>query len=119
MSGVVATLDIMGGTGCSRLEGDKRAFCSRTANADWFVRIRGCASKELLLRLSLHCCFLFVFTAAASLRYHVVDVLHDLVQRSIGAGTDDGLDKYAEAALMYHGVDDSHVLVNSSSDRGN
>ena len=48
----------------------------------------------------------------------MADVLHDLVQRSIGAGTDDGLDKSAAAALLYHGVDDSYDLVFSSSDVG-
>ena len=56
--------------------------------------------------------------AAAALRYHVVDVLHDLVQTSIGAGTDEGLDKHAAAALLYHAVDGSNDLVFSSSDVG-
>ena len=37
---------------------------------------------------------------------------------SSDAGTDEGLDKHAAAALLNHGVDDSHDLVYSSSDVG-
>ena len=48
----------------------------------------------------------------------MVDDLHVLVNSSSDAGTDEGLDKHAAAALMYHGVVDSHDLVNSSSDAG-
>ena len=100
MTGVVATLDIIGVLDAAALEYLDLKVTSEHSAAALQALIGLFAFEDVLAlefrfegtvaALVLHCCFLFVFTAAAALTYHVVDVLHDLVQRSIGAGTDDG-----------------------------